>query len=177
MKCLRLLSPVLCVVLVAACSMLDKPKQDKHVPQGTVSVKVTAKGGENVPIFLASYPAGSAKPLSTYRVKNGSVTGFLLPANQTYEFRAFVDKDGNGQPGTSPVGSIKGVQPDTDVHAQSQVIVLEIPEAGAVPAAAAKPGAASAPPASLDIDKFDAPKKADSSNKGAAPEVPPAPKN
>jgi len=160
------------LLALASCGMMDKPKQGKDVPKGTVSVKVNAKGGENVPIFLGAYPAGSTKAVSSYRVKNGSVTGFVLDADKTYEFRAFVSRDGKDVPAAGEgVGSVTGVKPDTDVHAQSQLTVVDIPETGPAPAAgAAGPAIKSGPPADLDIDKFDAPKK------GAGPEVPTPPK-
>jgi hypothetical protein len=148
---------------LASCSMIDKPKKNDRAPEGTVSVKVIGPEKEKGFYFLAAYPAFNgpgAKPLQTFMVKNGSVTGFLLPVDKEYEFRAFIDKSGKGEPQPGQgVGSARAT-PDPDVHAATKVVVVTVPEAGEAPGKA-KPELVVPP----DTEKTELPKK----TKAAAP--------
>lgn len=161
-------------ILLPACG-LTKPEVKPRGPQGTVSVKVEAHSGGKAAVYLAVFPTGGGKELDSKQVTDGSVTGFILPADQEYEVRAFVDRNGDGKPGAGePIASVKNVKPDQDVHAAPQVVVLDI---SATAGAGALPNTDKKPAAAPEIDKPVLPKTEPETVKEAAPgpPVPPPP--
>ena len=173
MNRLRLLIAFSILAVLPACDTLGNKKKNERAPQGTVSIKLDAHGEHNTPIYLAAYAGNGAKEIKFHRVKDGSVTGFILPLDDTYEFRAFVDRDGSGTPGPGePVGSVKGIKPDADVKNVQQPIVLDIPGAGGSAKKDKKEDGEAKP--ATDTTKAGAP-KTDTPAVPLAPATPPVP--
>jgi hypothetical protein len=124
--------PICLVLLLAGCAT-DPPRS----PQGSFCVKVVPYFGRNVRIYIHAYErvSGQRGPaLSSSRVTDDGVTGFVLPLGKVYGASAYADLDGDGKRGPNdPAGSVEGLRPVEDVNAPQELAILTLPGAGEAP--------------------------------------------
>jgi hypothetical protein len=165
-------------VLLPACKDVKPPV----VQRGTVTVRVVPSFFKIAPTRISVFaPDGKNRgpELYTYLVGEDGLTGFVLPMDKAYEFRAFVDANHNGKqdPG-EPAGVLSGVKPDPDVNKAKPPLDLLL-SAGAAPPdkAASGGGGIELPPSREEVAKPRAAKggKPGAPAPGAPPSPPPAP--